>query len=62
LEGKAVQFLLVVSGMVLFAVFTGYAASLFIGPEQKGESHEIQALRREIDRLREQVGQRRPPL
>jgi voltage-gated potassium channel len=61
-EGKTVQFLLVASGMVLFAVFTGYAASLFIAPEQKNESEDIHSLRREIKRLREQVGQQRPQL
>ena len=34
-EGKIIRFLLVVSGMVLFAVFTGYAASLFIAPKEQ---------------------------
>jgi voltage-gated potassium channel len=59
-EGKIIRLLLVVSGMVLFAVFTGYAASLFIAPEEKEEAHELIALRQEVERLRERVGQERP--
>lgn len=51
-EGKLIRFLLVVTGMVLFAVFTGYAASLFIVPEEKEAAAEIDALRQEVERLR----------
>jgi voltage-gated potassium channel len=61
-EGKLIRFLLVVSGMVLFAVFTAYAASLFIKPEEEEEAADIHALRKEVEGLREQVGQERPPL
>ncbi|MBI5243619.1 MAG: ion transporter [Elusimicrobia bacterium] len=61
-EGKLIRFLLVISGMVLFAVFTGYAASLFMAPGEAAETDEISALRHEVARLREQLGQEKPPL
>ncbi|MCX5796267.1 MAG: ion transporter [Elusimicrobia bacterium] len=61
-EGKLIRFLLVVSGMVLFAVFTGYAASLFIEPEEKEETEEIHGLRQEVERLSQRLGQEKPPL
>ena len=34
-EGKAIRFLLVVAGMVLFGIFTGYAASSFMEDNEK---------------------------
>ena len=60
LEGKLIRFLLVVSGMVLFAVFTGYAASLFMAPEEEADTEELRALRRELGELRQQLGQGKP--
>jgi voltage-gated potassium channel len=61
-EGKLIRFLLVVSGMVLFAVFTGYAASLFMAPEEEEETKEIHALRQEVEQLREGLGREKPAL
>ena len=52
-EGKLIRFLLVATGMVLFAVVTGYAASLFIEPAEDEEIRELRALRREVAALRE---------
>jgi len=51
-EGKAIRFLLVISGMVLFGIFTGYAASSFMEDSEKKESKELDGLKREIELLR----------
>ncbi len=51
-EGKAIHYLLVVAGMVLFGIFTGYAASLFLKDDEQREADEIGELKREIERLR----------
>ncbi len=54
-EGKAIRFLLVVAGMVLFGIFTGYAASSFMEDSEKKESNEIEGLKREIELLRADI-------
>lgn len=54
-EGKAIRFLLVITGMVLFGIFTGFAASFFIGDEEKREKVELGELKREIERLRADI-------
>ena len=54
-EGKVIRLMLVVTGMVLFGIFTGYVASFFMEDEEKQETDEITALRREIESLRAEV-------
>jgi voltage-gated potassium channel len=57
-EGKAVRLLLVITGMVLFGVFTGYAASAFMEDTEKKETTEIEGLKREVEGLRADMGRR----
>ena len=54
-EGKIIRFLLVISGMILFGIFTGYAASSFMEDSEKDEAGEIVELRREIERFRADI-------
>ena len=57
-EGKAIRLMLVVTGMVLFGIFTGYVASFFLEDEEKHETDEITGLKHEIERLRAEVSRR----
>ena len=50
-EGMLIRLLLVVTGMVLLAILTGYAASYFLEDDQREQSGEIDALRREVELL-----------
>jgi voltage-gated potassium channel len=54
-EGKIIRFLLVITGMVLFGVFTGYAASSFMEHNENKGSAEIEGLKREIALLRADI-------
>lgn len=54
-EGKLLRLLLVTAGMVLFGVFTGYAASYFLSGEEERETGEIAALRAEVSSLRSEL-------
>jgi voltage-gated potassium channel len=54
-EGRIIRFLLTITGMVLFGIFTGYAASAFVEDSEKNEASEIAGLRREIEKLRADI-------
>jgi len=54
-EGKLLRLLLVAAGMVLFGVFTGYAASYFLAGEEERETGEIAALRAKVSALRSEL-------
>jgi voltage-gated potassium channel len=50
-EGRIVAGMLMVSGVALFGMFSGFLAAWFVGPSQD-ESNELALLRREIAEIK----------
>jgi voltage-gated potassium channel len=55
-EGRLIGVLLMVSGVGLFGVFSGFLASWFMAPKSEKEQRELDQLEREVGELRAAVG------
>lgn len=58
LEGRAVAVVLMLAGVGLFGMLSGFVASWFLSPEEKEQENEIHLLRREIGELRSLIERR----
>lgn len=58
LEGRMVAGVLMLAGVGLFSVFSGFLASWFIAPESQAEQSELDALRLELAALRQLLEER----
>ena len=54
-EGRMIAVLLMIGGVTLFGIFSGFLASWFVGEEEDATTKEIAALRSEIARLSQQL-------
>jgi voltage-gated potassium channel len=52
-EGRLIGFLLIVAGLALVSVLTAYVAAWFVGPREREEITDLQAIRREVVEIRQ---------